>query len=96
MSTHTPPTPRKLALIWLSLMGLGFATILAGKVTSVETVGPLWMLLLMTITWIKANLILRYYLDLNAANRGWSKAFNTLISLIILALLGLYVSTSLF
>ena len=96
MNTHTPPTPRKLAIIWLFLMGLGMTTMLAGKVTSIETVGSAWMLILMALTWIKAHLILRYYLELDAASGGWSKVFNAIISLIIVILFGLYASTSLF
>ncbi len=96
MNAHTPATPRKLTIIWLVLMVLGLATMLAGKVTSIEPVGIKWMLILMTITWIKANLILRYYLELDAASGGWSKVFNSIISLIILALLALYASPSLF
>lgn len=96
MMDHTPLTPRKLALVWLALMGLGVLTMLAGKVTSINSVGTLWMAVLMIVTWVKANLILRYFLDLNAATGGWNKVFNTLISLIIIILFGLYVSTSLF
>ena len=90
MSNHTPPTPRKLAFIWLILMGLGLATMLAGKVTAVTSLGIPWMVVLMAVAWIKANLILRYFLELNAATAGWSKTFNTLISLIIIIILGLY------
>ncbi len=95
MSSHPPATPRKLTIIWLVLMVLGLATMLAGKVTATEPVGIKWMVILMTITWIKANLILRYYLELDAATGGWSKVFNSLISLIILVLLGLYIGPSL-
>jgi len=96
MSSHTPATPRKLAIIWLVLMALGLGTMLAGKVTAIEPVGVKWMLILMAITWIKANLILRYYLELDAATGGWSTVFNSLISLIIAILLGLYAIPSLF
>ena len=96
MNSHTRPTPRKLVFIWLVLMALSLATMLAGKITSIETVGPAWMLILMAVTWIKANLILRYYLELNAASGGWNKVFNAIISLIIVILFGLYASTSLF
>lgn len=96
MNSHPPATPRKLVIIWLILMGLGLATMLAGKVTSIEPVGTAWMIALMAVTWIKANLILRYYLELDAATGDWNAVFNSLISLIILILLGLYASASLF
>ena len=96
MNTHTPTTLRKLALIWLALMGLGIATMIAGKATNISSLGTLWMAALMAITWVKAHLILRHFLELDAATGGWSKAFNMMISLIIFILLALYASTSLF
>ena len=95
MNTHTPPGLRQLALVWLLLMALGTATMLAGKVTTITSLGSLWMVVLMAVTWLKANLVLRYFLELNAASGGWNKVFITLVSLIIIILLSLYVSSTL-
>ena len=95
MHTHTPPSLRQLALVWFLLMALGAATMFAGKVTTITSLGTLWMVVLMAVTWLKAHLILRYFLELNAASGGWNKVFNILVSLILLLLLGLYASSAL-
>jgi len=84
------PGPRTLFVVWLTLMALTVATMIAGKVTAVATVGLAWMVVLMAVTWAKSILILRYYLDLKAASGGWNKVFGVLVSLILIVVLALY------
>jgi caa(3)-type oxidase subunit IV len=77
-------TPRTLLIIWLILMALTIATMIAGKVTNVASLGMMWMAVLMVVTWLKATLILNYFLDLKAATGGWNKGFIAIIVMILL------------
>ena len=89
MMKHTT-SPRTLLIVWAILMALSIATMIAGKVTDVQSPGLLWMAILLLVAGSKAILILRYYLDLKSASEGWSKAFISLVSLLLLTLFALY------
>ena len=84
------PAPRTLFFVWLTLMAATGITMIAGKVTGVASLGLLWAAVLMAITWLKANLVLAYFLDLKSATKGWNKAFTILVTIIIVIVYGLY------
>ena len=58
------PTSRKLAAAWALLIGLTLATMLSGRVTDHTQLGPALLALLFVVTWFKAGVILRIYLNL--------------------------------
>ncbi len=90
MKRHTLPSFKTLIVVWGFLMLATIGTMFAGKVSDVTSIGPLWMGLLLVVTYIKATLILGYYLDLKSATGGWNKGFNTLVAIILLVIYGLY------
>ena len=92
MKTHTFPSVKTLFIVWLSLMAATVGTMFTGKVTAIESIGPLWMGLLLVVTYFKATLILGYYLDLKSATGGWNKGFNGLVAAILIAIYALYLS----
>ena len=84
------PKPKTLIKIWALLMAATIATMIAGKVTSVTSIGIVWMSVLMVVTMLKAGLILDFYLDLRSAEGGWNKGFLVLLGFILLIIFGLY------
>ena len=86
------PKPKTLIKVWLVLMGLTITTMIAGKVTSVASIGIIWMAVLMVVTVVKASLILDFYLDLKSAKGGWNKGFLSLLLVIVVIIFGLYVA----
>jgi len=71
-------------------MALTIATMIAGKVTNTVSLGMVWMAVLMAVTWLKATLILNYYLDLKSATGGWNKGFIILAGMILLFVFAIY------
>jgi len=92
MNTHTLPSVKTLIIVWLSLMAATVGTMFTGKVTVIESIGPIWMGLLLLVTYFKATLILGYYLDLKSATGGWNKGFNGLVAIILVTIYVLYIS----
>ena len=84
------PSLRTLVIVWLALMGATGLTMIAGNVTDISSIGWLWATGLMAITWLKARLILAYFLNLKAATSGWNTIFTVLISMVIFAIYALY------
>lgn len=77
------PSTRTLIICWLILIGLTIGTMTSGQVTSITALSPLLIITLAIITWFKSMLILRYYLNLANASKGWNKAFNSYLFIIL-------------
>jgi len=77
------PDYRTLLICWLALIGLTAGTMLSGHVTSDRALSNLLIISLGLITWVKSMLILRYYLNLRSASRGWNRAFFSYIFIIL-------------
>ncbi len=92
MQNSNYPTPRILFIVWLILMGLSGATMIAGKVTASLSIGSVWMAVLLLVAGLKSRLILRYYLDLKSATSGWSTLFSGLVLFILLTVFAIYVA----
>ncbi len=84
------PGIRLLARAWAIMMLLTVGTMIAGRVTSDVTLGVAWMVALSAITWGKSLFILRYYLNLRAAEGGWNKAFSSFLFVLLLLILLLF------
>ena len=69
------PSLRSLLLCWLVLLILTLGTMISGRVTSNISLTTLLIISLGLITWFKTLLILRYYLNLKSASKGWNHAF---------------------
>ena len=90
------PSTRALLFTWALLTGLTIGTMIAGKTTKIESLGILWLAVLLLITFAKARLILRNYLDLKSAGGGWNGIFTALILAILSVIFVLYMATILF
>ena len=82
--------PKTLITVWLALMAAALATMVAGRVTETASPGLVYLGVLMMITWLKAVLVLRYFLDLKAAEKGWFGGFSILTGGILLVVWGVY------
>ena len=88
-SVNTSPI-RKLFIVWLSLMALTIGTMIAGKVTSVSSIGIYWISGLMLVTFFKAKLILDHYLELKLAYGVWGKLFTSMVAILLAILWAIY------
>ncbi len=86
---------RKLFIVWLCLMALTIGTMIAGKVTSTASLGLYWIGGLMLVSFVKAKLILDYYLELKTAYGAWDKLFTSMIALLLIILTGIYIAQKL-
>ncbi|MBL4895135.1 MAG: cytochrome C oxidase subunit IV family protein [Emcibacter sp.] len=77
------PNIRTLVFCWLALMILTIGTMLSGRVTSEVALSATLIISLAAITWFKSMLILRYYLNLRTASKGWNKAFNSYLFIVL-------------
>ena len=77
------PNIRTLVFCWLALMILTIGTMLSGRVTSEVALNATLIISLAVITWFKSMLILRYYLNLRTASKGWNKAFNSYLFIVL-------------
>lgn len=77
------PSTRTLILCWVVLMALTIGTMLSGRVTSEFSLSAALILSLGLITWFKSMLILRYYLNLRTASKGWNQAFNSYLFIVL-------------
>lgn len=91
MTVKPAPPIRALSLIWLTLILLSVGTLFTGQVSDKSSIGPVWMLGLLAVTFFKSVLILNYFLDLKAATRGWSQLFIILLLIILILIYGIYV-----
>ncbi len=91
MSAVPQPSRKTLTAAWLALTALTVATMGVGRVTDTSTLGPLLMAALAKITWLKATWILRYYLNLKSAGRGWNGAFMSFLLLLLALVYSIYV-----
>jgi len=91
MQHSSYPKPRTLLIVWLLLMGLTVATMVAGKVTATHSIGTVWLAVLLIVAGLKSSLILHYYLDLKSASAGWNKLFSGLVWFILLTVFAIYV-----
>ena len=64
-------------------MGLTIGTMISGQVTSMAALSAPLIITLGIITWFKSILILRYYLNLASASKGWNKGFNSYLFIIL-------------
>ena len=76
--TFKNPSTRTLILCWVVLMALTIGTMISGRATSDTALTAALVLSLGLITWVKSMLILRYYLNLRTASKGWIKGFKQL------------------
>ncbi|VAV99809.1 hypothetical protein MNBD_ALPHA01-1449 [hydrothermal vent metagenome] len=77
------PSTKTLITCWLALMLLTIGTMITGRVTSEVALSNILIISLGFITWFKSMLILRYYLNLASASRGWNKAFNSYLFVVL-------------
>ncbi len=84
------PTTRQILIAWAILMALTIGSMVAGKVTSAASLGILWTLTLLAITWAKARTILLVYLNLRAAPAHWRTGFSTALAFMLVLLLAIY------
>jgi len=77
------PDRRTLTICWLVLMALTVGTMISGRVTSEVALSAFLIISLGIITWFKSMLILRYYLNLKSASKGWNKAFNSYLFIVL-------------
>ncbi len=77
------PDRRTLTICWLVLMALTVGTMISGRVTSEVALSAFLIISLGIITWFKSILILRYYLNLKSASKGWNKAFNSYLFIVL-------------
>lgn len=77
------PSTKTLLICWLALIILTIGTMVTGRVTSDVALSSLLIISLGFITWFKSMLILRYYLNLASASRGWNKAFNSYLFVVL-------------
>jgi len=91
MNAIQHPSTRTLIVIWACLIAATIMTMVAGKVTEVTSIGLVWVGLLMLVTWLKAILIVSYFLNLKAATGNWQHVFIWLMGAIIIAIFVLYV-----
>jgi len=94
MHANQHPSTRTLIVIWACLIAATIMTMVAGKVTEVTSIGLVWVGLLMLVTWVKAILIVSYFLNLKAATGNWQQVFTLLIGAIIVIIFVLYVLLS--
>lgn len=90
MKPHTLPSLKTLISVWAVLMLATIATMFSGKVSDITSIGPVWMALLLFVTYVKATLILGYYLDLKSATAGWNIGFNMLVAAILIVTYAMY------
>ncbi|MBK3735114.1 hypothetical protein GAY29_18785 [Azospirillum brasilense] len=74
---------------WVVLMLLTAVSMWAGHGTS--GLGPLGVGLVLAAATVKADRILTHYLDLHRADGGWRAGFRSLLTLLGVALFGIYV-----
>jgi len=86
-------TPRTLVIVWLVLMCATSLTMITGRVNDISSIGWLWSSALLAVTWLKARLILSYYLDLKSATKGWNQVFTMLVTIILVIIFVIYVVT---
>ncbi|PCI33553.1 MAG: hypothetical protein COB54_04440 [Alphaproteobacteria bacterium] len=77
------PSTRTLILCWVVLMALTIGTMMSGRATSDAALTAGLVLSLGLITWVKSMLILRYYLNLRTASKGWNKGFNIYLFIVL-------------
>ncbi|MCF6195087.1 MAG: cytochrome C oxidase subunit IV family protein [Emcibacter sp.] len=87
----TNPSPKTLFFCWLALMALTIGTMLSGHATSDIALSDLLILALGLITWVKAMVILRYYLNLRAASRGWNRAFSSYLFVVLGIIMAIFI-----
>lgn len=85
------PSRRLLVFCWVLLVLLAVGTLFSGQATSLNRLPPLLILSLGILTWVKAMLVLRYYLNLKSASRGWNRAFNSYLFIILAILTSIFV-----
>ena len=81
--------PRTLVKAWGGLVALGAATSLLAAVVGPPPIPALGAALVLALAWLKARLILRRYLGLQAAP-AWRGAFDAAIAAYGLLLFGLF------
>lgn len=81
--TFKNPSTRTLILCWVVLMALTIGTMISGRATSDTALTAALVLSLGLITWVKSMLILRYYLNLRTASKGWIKGFNSYLFIVL-------------
>ena len=77
------PSTQNLILCWLILMIFTIGTMLSGRAISGGVLSGVLIISLGFITWFKSMLILRYYLNLKSASKGWNKAFNSYLFIVL-------------
>lgn len=83
------PSVRTLIVSWALLMALTVATMFAGRVVGTGRLGPALLAALFVVTWAKAGVILRQYLNLRTVPSA-ADALMVLIALILAVVLSLY------
>lgn len=83
------PSVRTLIVSWALLMALTVATMFAGRVVGTGRLGPAFLAVLFLVTWAKAGIILRQYLNLRTVPSA-ADALMVLIALILAVVLSLY------
>jgi len=83
------PTPKRLFQTWLTLMALTVASMAGGGALAEgdAPLGVVWVSAVLAITLIKAQGVLRVYLNLRASTSAWRAVFVSFLSLIGLMIL---------
>lgn len=84
------PTRVSLAVAWTLLIALTLGTIFTGRVTDQRTLGVPLFAALLFVSWLKAGIILRTYLNLRTVPAA-ADALTILIGLILALVATLYV-----
>lgn len=83
------PTVRALLVSWAMLMALTLGTMAAGRVLDEQRLGLLLLASLFGVTWLKAGVILRQYLNLRTVPAA-ADALMIVIGLILAIVASLY------
>lgn len=84
------PSARTLVVSWALLMALTIATMFAGRVVGTGRLGSGLLAALLVVTWAKAGIILRQYLNLRTVPAA-ADALMVLIAVILAVVASLYV-----
>lgn len=84
------PSRGSLVLAWALLMSLTVGTMFAGRVNTAHQLGPAMLAALFLVTWAKAGVILRQYLNLRTVPAA-ADAMMILIALILAVVGSLYI-----
>ncbi len=84
------PGIKILTICWVILILLTVGTMFSGNVSTTDSLSSPMIILLGVITWFKSMLILRYYLNLQSSTKGWNRAFNFALLVLLSILVAIF------